>query len=361
MYLLAALVLINSGYYLLFLRYLGSKQPAPIQSPQYPVSVIVCAKNEAENLQAHVPLWLEQDYPDFELILIDDASFDATKKVIEGFAAQDPRIVLVSVTNNEAFWSNKKYSLTLGIKKARHQRLLFTDADCRPAGKDWIRLMTAQLDDEKSLALGYGPYLKKPGLLNTLIRYETLLTGLQYFSYAKAGLPYMGVGRNLAYTSKLFFEQSGFMSHMNIRSGDDDLFVNQAATAKNTVIQDRSEAFTYSNPKTTWKAWSRQKRRHITTANHYKGIHKSLLGVYYLSNFGFWAVAVLAMVLSHWPWALGIIGFRFALQWTTMALATKRLQEKGIWPLAPFLELFLVCFQLVIYLSNSISRPKHWK
>lgn len=360
-HLLGGLVLINSAYYLLFIRYTVGRQTEAKSANNYPVTVIVCAKNEAENLKAHIPLWLEQDYPEFELVLIDDASFDGTKDVIESFVRQDPRVVMVSVTNNEAFWSNKKYSLTLGIKKASHMRLLFTDADCKPAGKDWLRLMTAGLDNEKSLILGYGAYQRLPGLLNTLIRYETLLTALQYFSYAKAGIPYMGVGRNLAYTSKLFFEQSGFMSHMSIRSGDDDLFVNQAATAKNTLVQDNPDAFSISIPKTSWKAWTTQKRRHITTAKHYKAKHKMLLGLYFVAKIGFWVVAILALLLADWQIALGLIGFRILLQHISLAMGARRLKEKGIWPWALFLELFLVSFQLVIYLSNAFSKPKSWK
>jgi len=361
LYLLAALILINSGYYLLFLRYTASKAPMVVRAKDYPVSVIVCAKNEADNLKRHIPLWLEQDYTDFELIIIDDASYDGTKEVIESFEAQDPRVVLVTVTNNEAFWSNKKYSLTLGIKKASHQRLLFTDADCKPASPNWIRSMTNSLNDETSLVLGYGAYQKLPGFLNTLIRYETLSTAVQYFSYAKAGMPYMGVGRNLSYTSKLFYQQSGFMAHMNIRSGDDDLFVNQAATSGNTSIQDAADSFTISIPKTSWKEWSMQKRRHITTAKHYKPSHRFLLGLYYLSNIGFWIVAALALLLADWRLAVGLIGIRLLLQLITTWKAAKRLNEIGIWPFTPFLELVLVCFQFVIYLSNSISKPKSWK
>lgn len=360
-YVLAGLVLINSGYYLLFIRYLSSKRPTSGEGTSFPVSIIVCAKNEAENLRKHIPKWLQQDHGHFELVLIDDASADDTEKVIEQFAQQDPRIVPVSITNNEAFWSNKKYSLTLGIKKARHQRLLFTDADCFPASPHWLSKMTAPLSQSVGLVLGYGAYTRQPGLLNTLIRFETLITATQYFSYAYAGTPYMGVGRNLAYTSKLFFDNSGFMSHMNLRSGDDDLFVNQVADRTNTALQDDPETFTYSIPKTSWKDWFNQKRRHITTASRYKAQHRHALGFYYLGNFGFWLVALLALSLGSWPHALALIAIRLLLYYWVVGRAAKRFDEGGIWPLAPLLELLLVSSQLVIYLTNRISKPKTWK
>src|SRR5690606_36351772 len=100
-----------------------------------PISVIICAKNEANNLKIFLPSVLEQDYPHFQIVLINDASYDDTFDVMEEFANKHNNIKLVNVANNEAFWANKKYALTLGIKAAKHTHLLFTDADCKPLSK----------------------------------------------------------------------------------------------------------------------------------------------------------------------------------------------------------------------------------
>src|SRR5690606_30653635 len=160
--------------------------------------------------------------------------------------------------------------------KAKNNYLLFADADCRPDSANWIQEMAGRFTNKKELILGYSPYESKPSLLNLLIRFETVMTAIQYFSFAKAGSPYMGVGRNLAYTNKLFYDTRGFMSHMNIRSGDDDLFVNEAGTKRNTAICDTPESFVYSEPKKTWKSWKHQKKRHISTASNYKKKHQFL-------------------------------------------------------------------------------------
>lgn len=359
--LFGAIVLINGGFYLLFSKFTFSEADSQKPASRFPVSVIICAKNEAENLKKHVPLILEQEYPDFELILVDDASSDDTLEVIQDFEVSDSRVKIVEVKNNEAFWSNKKYSLTLGIKKAKNVRLVFTDADCRPASKYWLQQMAAPFSETKQLVLGYGAYEKGKGLLNRLIRFETLMTAIQYFSYAKAGMPYMGVGRNLAYTSTLFYENSGFMSHMNVRSGDDDLFVNEAATGENTAVCLAQEGFTYSVPKKSWKAWWRQKRRHITTAKYYKTKHRLLLGLYYLSTLLFWILGTLTFLFIDWKIPLALVVFRFLLQYLFVGRGTKLLHEKDLLPWIPFFELFLVFFQLTIFISNSISKPKHWK
>src|SRR5690554_6578537 len=292
LYVFGAVALINCAYYFAFSKFSQNKFPVRALFESPPVSLIVCAKNEAENLSKHIPLWLEQDYPNFELILINDASNDETLEVMEAFATEDSRIKIVNVKNIEAFWGNKKYALTLGIKRAKNNQLIFTDADCFPASKEWLSHMVAGFSDEKQLVLGYGAYQKQPGFLNQLIRFETLMTAVQYFSYAKMGNPYMGVGRNLAYTSTLFYENSGFMRHIKVASGDDDLFVNDAATSRNTAICIAPKAFTYSLPKKTWKKWILQKKRHYTTAKLYKPLHRILLGAYFIFNLLFWILLV---------------------------------------------------------------------
>ncbi|GAK93812.1 N-acetylglucosaminyltransferase [Nonlabens ulvanivorans] len=268
---LAGFVLINIVYYFFLARVGFYKSPQNTTS-QDAVSVIVCSKNEQDNLKVLVPLLLQQNHPSFEIILINDASIDDTLEVIEQFQELDHRIKKVDVVNNESFWGNKKYALTLGIKKAVNEKLIFIDADCKPSSQSWLQIMADGFTENKSIILGYGAYEKKKySILNALIRYETGLTAIQYMSYALHGNPYMGVGRNLAYTSKQFYDVSGFIDHMKVLGGDDDLFVNQAATRDNTAVIIEPDAFTVSTPpKNTWSTWWTQKRRHINTASHYK-------------------------------------------------------------------------------------------
>ncbi len=363
LYILGAVVLINAAYFLLFSKFSFlkpiSNNPS-LKQDLFPVSLIVCAKNEAENLQNHIPLWLQQEYPNFEIILINDASADETLEIMEAFAEKDPRIKIVNVENNEAFWGNKKYSLTLGIKKAKNERMIFTDADCKPASNQWLREMALQFSKEKQLILGFGGYLKFPGFLNKLIRYETLMTALQYFSYAKAGIPYMGVGRNLAYTSTLYYKNNGFMSHIKVQSGDDDLFVNEAATAENTAICFSENAFTYSIPKKTWTNWILQKKRHYSTAKLYKPTLRILLGLFYISNLLFWLLAIASLLFSDWRIALILIAVRFLLQYIVVGKAAKKFKSPDLVPFIPFFELYLIFVQLSIFIGSS-EKKQQWK
>jgi hypothetical protein len=221
--------------------------------------------------------------------------------------------------------------------------------------------MANHFSKEKQLVLGFGTYKKLSGFLNKLIRFETFITAIQYFSYAKNGIPYMGVGRNLAYTNNLFFDNNGFMSHMDIKSGDDDLFVNEVANKVNTTICFSKESFTISEPKKTWKEWIHQKRRHISTAKHYKQKHKLLLGLYYVSNLLFWLLAIATLVFLDWKIPLAIIIFRFVFQFIILRKASIKLEFKDLLIWLPFLELFLILFQFSIFISNSSSKSNSWK
>lgn len=361
LYIFGIVALINCAYFFLFSKFAFSK-PSHIQLKEnYSISLIICAKNEAENLQNHIPLWLNQKYPNFELILINDASNDDTLEVMQKFAEEHPKIQIVNVKSNEAFWGNKKYALTLGIKRAKNHRLVFSDADCYPASENWLSNMVSNFSEKKQIVLGYGAYEKQPGFINKVIRYETLITAVQYFSYAQIGIPYMGVGRNLAYTSTLYYEKNGFINHIKIASGDDDLFVNEAATPKNTAICDNQEAFTYSIPKQNRKQWLKQKRRHYSTSKYYKPLHKFLLGLFYISSFSFWLFSIIILFTNFWTIGLAIIVLRLSIQYIVIGKAAKKLKEANLLLFVPFYELFLILTQMSIFISNSEEKKSQWK
>lgn len=361
--LFVTIVVVQFLYYIVVFGKFAFAKPQTGTPKRIPISVIVCAKNEEENVKNLISLLLEQNYPQFEIVLIDDASSDATLDIFEEFEKLHSNIKLVKVENNEAFWGNKKYALTLGIKAAKHEYLLFTDADCVPSSKDWIANMSSQYTMEKTIVLGYGAYDKIGGsFLNKIIRFETLLTATQYFSWAKLGKPYMGIGRNLAYKREEFFKVRGFMDHMKIRSGDDDLFVNQAAEKKNTTVCYLPDSFTYSKPKTSFKEWFTQKRRHVSTANHYKNFDRNQLGLFYVSQLLFLLLPIILLAFQfQWIAVVSIIGFRYIFAWITMGFAAGKLKEKDVMYWFPIIEIVLVFTQLNIFVTNTFSKPVSWR
>lgn len=356
------IVAIQCIYYLLFLTpILFNKKRDNILSP--PISVIICAKNEAENLEAFLPNIISQKYEnEYEVVVINDRSKDRTAEVLEEFSKKHTQIKIVTVENSEHFWGNKKYALTLGIKAAKHEHLLFTDADCTPKNTSWISGMSSCFDEKKSIVLGYGGYRKVRGsFLNKLIRYETVLTAIQYFSYAKIGVPYMGVGRNLAYTKTDFFRVNGFIKHIQVKSGDDDLFINEVATSQNTSINIEEGSFTESIPKNTFKEWIQQKRRHVSTAKYYKTKHKVLLSIFYASQILFFLLGfTLLLTFNQKELILLMILIRYSVVFTTVGLFSNKLKEKDLILILPFTEIILILLQLYIYLKNKSATPVQW-
>jgi glycosyltransferase involved in cell wall biosynthesis len=334
-----------------------------IQPKKLPISIIICAKNEEENIKKYFPLIAAQNYPDYEIVLIDDASSDETLELFEAYEKEYANVKLVKVQNNEAFWGNKKFALTLGIKAAKNEYLVFTDADCYPVSNDWLLQISSQFTKDKTIVLGYGAYEKvKNSFLNKIIRFDAVVNVTQYFSWAKLGKPYMGVGRNLAYKKSEFFNVRGFMDHMKIRSGDDDLFVNQAASAANTEILFSPESFTLTAPKTTFKDWLSQKRRNAATAKFYKGFDQFQLGFFLFSKVSFFILAILLLIFQYqWIVISSIIAFRYLFTWITLGYAASKLKEKDVMYWYPMIELILIFTQITVFIKNIFSKPVHWK
>ncbi len=328
-----------------------------------PVSVIVWAKNEYENLVTQLPVLVSQNYPNYELVLIDDASNDETLDLFEEYEKQYSFVKLVKVKNNEAFWGNKKFALTLGIKAAKNEYLLFTDADCSVTSENWILEMTSHFSFKKTIVLGYGAYDKiKGSVLNKIIRFDGVFTAIQYLSWAKIGKPYMGIGRNIAYKKSEFFNVNGFINHIKVRSGEDDLFINEAANKANTTICCSPDSFTYCEPKTTFKDWMNQKRKETSTKKFYKDFDKIQLNLYFISQL---CCLILGIILLSFQYNLiivsSVLGFRYIFNWMVFGYGAAKLKEKDIILWYPIFEIILLITQIRVALTNLIFKPEHWK
>jgi glycosyltransferase involved in cell wall biosynthesis len=352
------ITLIQLFYYgFFFMRLAFYKPKAKLSSQTQPVSVIICARDEAANLAKNLPGSLVQQYrTTHEVIVVNDNSFDDSKYLLEEFQKSFKQLHVVELKQEAKFIPGKKFPLSIGIKTAKYETVLLTDADCVPASEFWIDKMQETYDDDTEIVLGYGPYHKTKGILNKLIRWETFTTAMQYLSYALAGKPYMGVGRNLSYKKTIFFRHKGFTAHNNIASGDDDLFIKTAATATNTKINIDADTFTLSEPAKSWSQWLKQKRRHYSTAKYYKGIHKFLLGLYSFSQFLFYPLFVTSMLFYGWQFALIVFGIRFIVQSIVYYFCMKQLNEKDLYPWFLFLDIWMF-FYYIIFSLALVRRP----
>jgi len=341
---------------LAFYRRRDKTQSAP------PVSVIISARNEYLNLQQFLPSILEQDYPEYEVVVVNDASDDDTNELLQDISRKYSHLKVIQFARNLNFFTGKKFPLSLGIKSAAHDVLVFTDADCRPRDNQWISRMASHYDDKTEIVLGYGAYEKKKGILNTLIRYDTFHVAVQYLSFSLMGLTYMGVGRNLSYRKSLFYRLKGFTSHYKIASGDDDLFINRAANRKNATIEISPESHTISVPEKRWRRYIRQKKRHLTTAKYYKWKFKILLTAYSVSQFFVWLLFfVLIFYKFNMFYLLVLIGVKLISQLIITNFCLNKLKEEKLLLISPLIELIFVILNPFIAISNLIYKTDKWK
>jgi len=360
---LCSITAIQIFYYLFFFSRLAFfKNPTKNITQTHPVSVIICARDEAANLAKNLPGSLVQAYSTtHEVIVVNDNSFDDSKYLLEEFERNFKHLKILELKQEAKMIPGKKFPLSVGIKTAKHEIVLLTDADCVPSSEHWIEKIQESYDDSTEIVLGYGAYHKKKGLLNRLIRWETFHTALQYLSYALAGKPYMGVGRNLSYKKVIFFRHKGFSSFNHISSGDDDLFINTAATKNNTKINISPEAFTLSDSPSNWNQWIKQKRRHYSTAKYYKPLHKFLLGLYSLSHFLFFPILITAIAFYSWQWSLLVFFIRFIIQIIILYPSMKKLNEKDLFPFFILLDLWMFFYYFIFSITLLMKPRASWK
>lgn len=322
-----------------------------------PVSVIICARNEKHNLKKNLPRILNQDYSEFEVIVVDDASDDESGLFLESLARQNPKLKVVYVNSSLNFFKGKKFPLSIGIRSAQYDTVLLTDADCYPSSKYWIQRMMASFTGDTKIVLGYTSVEKQKGFLNAMIRYDNLMSSMRFLSMANRHLPYTGSGRNMAYRKELFYQNKGFVDLYHITAGDDDLFINKVVNKTNTVAQTHKESHIVSSPKKTFRNWVLQKRRQKTGAHYYKFLHKWILGWQSISQFLFFLLSIVLMVDGYMLYYVLIM---FALREISFLLIFKncmnRFEERKLLLTSLIMEVLMLIINPIFLLSSRKSK-----
>jgi poly-beta-1,6-N-acetyl-D-glucosamine synthase len=322
-----------------------NEEPLP-EDNQQPVSVIICAKNEAENLKQYLPTVLEQQYVQFEVIVVNDHSSDETLKILSDFKKKYVHLKIENLS---------------GIQSARFEWIALTDADCRPASNLWLQYITKPLNCGKELSIGYSPHDVQSGLLNRIIRYETFFTAAQYFGFTLCGLPYMATGRNMAYT-KAFFKKSKlfFQSKISV-SGDDDLLVNELSDANKTQLVLHENSFMISKPLSTWRDWFRQKTRHYQAGFHYKFKHRITLGLFYFSWLMLYLISFILLTSKiNLLFIAEVLFFMILTKWLISYLLMKRFKSLSLWIYMPLFDFLLPLFLFTLGTLSLFNKGK-WK
>ncbi|MCW3123098.1 MAG: hypothetical protein JWQ38_2590 [Flavipsychrobacter sp.] len=332
-----------------------------------PVSIIICAKNEAEHLKKNLPGILLQQYhneagkPMYEVIVVNDASDDHTAQVLQDLELEyDHLWDIIIAKDAKRELQGKKFALSKGLAIAKYDLLLLTDADCVPASDQWLKQMVAPLHNGKEIVAGYGGYNEASGLLNAFIRWETVHSFLQYSTYTLAGKPYMAVGRNMACTRAALQKAQKSELWNALPSGDDDLLVRITGSANNTAIVVEPTSFTYSEAKASISSWIAQKQRHLSTGKYYKSDIKLLLGAYGVSHAAMWLSFFILLATPCRDAALIVMGIRCGVYWLIWARAANKLNEKSLIYLFPFFDIAWMVYNFAFLPYITWKNKKHW-
>lgn len=357
-YLLAGIQML---YWLYFLVGLVRIKTGQSSHNDLGISVVVAAQNEIHNLRALVPRVLKQDHQNFELIVVNDRSEDGTFDFLIDLEKKEDKLRVLHIHDRPEHINGKKYALTLGIKAAKHNNILLTDADCLPVSDQWIATMASGYE-ASTFVLGFSSYTKLKGFLNYFIRFETLLTGIQYLASAINGRPYMGVGRNLGYKKALFLEKKGFLGFQEVIGGDDDLFVNRYASSTSTEVITGEEALILSTPKTTWKSFLRQKHRHLNVGKHYRLGSKFKIGLFNLSwIFYFLVLPATFLNTDNLVIAGGLAGGRLLVMLAVFFLGTKRFGITFGWLGIVLLDLIYPIYYIFVGTRAALVKTTFWE
>ena len=358
--LFSLLCVVQIAFLTLFL--IGFLKKKPVQTNlAIPVSVVVCAHNEEQNLKILVPQLLDQDYPEFEVVVVNDRSSDGTLEYLTGVSLKEPRLRVINVDHVPDHVNGKKFGLTIGIKGARYETILFTDADCVPKSKNWVKSMAAGFSPGIEIVLGYSPYLKSRGFLNSFIRYETLFTAMQYLGFALLKFPYMGVGRNLGYKKSLFLSNKGFYKHLNVNGGDDDLFINQHARKDNTAVVMGADSLMFSIPHHEFSSFFKQKIRHLKVGVLYKFKHKLLLGIFMGTQLSLWPMLFWTSQMSIFGWTGGIFAVKTLFLIFCIKIIVKALGDRFEYGWVPFLDFLFFIYYISTALKSIVTKKATWR
>ncbi|PLX00051.1 MAG: hypothetical protein C0593_01805 [Marinilabiliales bacterium] len=362
MALFALTVLVQLIYYWVFYSAVAFSGQSRVHENAEGVSVVICAKDEYHNLQRNLPHILEQQYPNFEVVVVNDKSNDESELLLESLARQYDHLQIVHVNSNLNFFKGKKFPQSVGIRSARYENILFTDANCRPASAYWIRRMMSVFTKETNVVLGYHALEKGQGLLNTLIRYDHLTNAVRYLSFAGRGIPFNGSIKNILFRKELFYKQNSFIGLYNMRAGDDEKFINKAVGRKGTKVQLHPESHIITFPKQRYRTWVNIKKRQKAGTHFFRFPHKLLLGLFVGSQYLFFGLFAALMITQYMVLiAGGLFLLREISHLIVFKNSMKRLKEQKLLLFSLIGEIYILLISPYLWLGGRTTKTGKWR
>ncbi len=356
---LSVICLATQTVYLLYIFKLKNKYYSTDNDTFTPgVSVIICAKNEIENLKKNLTLFLNQEHSTFEIIVVNDKSTDDSTSYLKKLALSYPNLKLIDIKETPQGWDSKKWALKKGVAESKHPYLLFSDADCYPKSKLWIKTL-ANCFQYSDLVIGYGEYEKRKGFLNSFIQYETYQTAIAMLGLAQKGINFMAVGRNFGVKKKIYLDFN-WGKNQQKTGGDDDLFVSKLKIKPLVCLNKNGHTISY--PKENLASYTKQKTRHIAVSNRYSSKAKMIIGLYNLSKFGFYtSLFILLLTNCTITIFIGLVLFNAFILFYNFVTSTRELNLKLLITRVLYLDIFYTLFLWFIGPYALVAKKIKWK
>ena len=329
-----------------------------------PVSVVLTAHNDVTWLKENLVYLLEQDYPDFEVVVVDYLSQDDTPFVLKLLKDYYPHLKIVPFKEDVNLFQGKKYPLSIGIKSAKNDILLLADPDCTPKNMQWLRgMVKGYMKSDTQIVLGFCGLNRTKTLLGALQQYDNLSYSSHYLGCALLGHPYTGTGRNLSYRRSFFFKRGAFISHYSVAGGSDDLFIYQNATRSNTAISISSDACLSTEPKKHFGEWHKLRLSRVSTRNWHSVGGRMMEDLLPISTLLFYVMAALLAIGGGVPWGAVLIAVVLKWAWQIVAFAQlcKRFEGGLVYLAAPLFEIYFIIANTILVLTPLDNNRKFSK
>ena len=322
----------------------GKKKDKPVDYPSF--SIIVPSRNYEENLRELIPTLLEQDYPEFEVVVVDDCSYDATEWYLNELKLQSNKLKTSRIIQETDF--PNALAITIGIRAASNEWLIFLNPLCRVSGKDWLKSFAEELNPKSEAAFGFVNYTNSYGSMRKFIKYENFDSFILYGSARYLGLSMPITDMNVAYKREQFLSRRGFAAVLDSPFSENELYLNKISNRSNSVyLQNRATAVSFVGD-TDWYDGMNFKKKQLLLKKKFTVGQSIFLWTNTISRFVFDISMIALLILSPWRiWVAGIWLIKIIHELVWGIVSMKRLGEKNLFP-------GLLIFRSIIPLFNSI-------
>lgn len=329
------------------------------------ISVITVGRNAIDDLRSLIPSVIAQKYPRFELIVVDDRSFDNTAVFLKSIQRNYPSVLkVVTIPEDTTYpWPGKKFAITMGVKAAQYERIVLLDTSALPLSENWLSDVASAFGRKGAdMVLGYNFYKKGQRAVSSFFAASSFLFSSDAMAWARIGLPFKGEGSNFGFTRTMFFSGSGYMNNMRIPAGEADFLLGDYSGGTNVSVMVSRHSFVQCGSVDTMRQWLDKAVSGYASFRCYKFPVMMRAAAMPLLKVLFIALAVVCGFTYYewWPfWAVS--AGPLALSFAAGAVCSCRFRATRWMSAGLLADMVLLPVNAAVWLSAMFAIPGKWK